>query len=142
MSILFRLPLISATTPSGFVTCIKTIVLPTEGDFPAENVAITKVDVIASIDLSESYSELQGKTLRARIIEVAPEGVVAFHVHQARPGIAYLIEGTMIENKSAGEAVVHNKDSFAIERHGVGHWWNNPSDTPARIFVVDIIDSE
>lgn len=111
----------------------------TKEDFPAENIGISKVTVVGTIDLEQEYPALKGKSLRARLIEVEPQGVVGFHIHEARPGFAYVLEGTMLEHTKSGDSIVHSPNSLSVERNGVGHWWENSGEAAALIFVVDII---
>jgi quercetin dioxygenase-like cupin family protein len=115
---------------------------PSKTDFPTENQGILNVTVVGTIDLTNEYPALQGRTLRARMIEVDSEGVVGYHEHQSRPGFAYVVEGEMVEYQKNGNTIEHSVGSLSIEQNGLGHWWKNIGDMTAKIFVVDIISEE
>ena len=55
------------------------------------------VESLGSLDLSKENGALNEKKLRTRRITIAPGGSVAWHQHQQRPGVAYLIEGSLTE---------------------------------------------
>jgi len=113
--------------------------IPPKGDFPMENVGISNVEVVNTHDLTQEHPSLAGKVLRTRLIEVAPEGIVGFHVHQSRPGFAYIVEGEMKEYRPGMEKPLsHPKGSLAVERNGVAHWWKNEGINSSLILVVDI----
>lgn len=110
---------------------------------PTKTTGIQSLTMLGAIDLSGELESLEGYTLRAREIVVAPGGQVAVHQHNARPGVAYIIEGEMVEyrNDQAG-AVVRKAGAVAFEKTGVVHWWKNQSSTPASALVVDIVPQQ
>jgi quercetin dioxygenase-like cupin family protein len=119
------------------------LAIPPKGDFPTENVGISNVEVVNTHDLTKEHPSLAGKVLRTRRIEVAPDGIVGFHVHQSRPGFAYILEGEMKEYRPGMEKPLsHPKGSLAVERNCVAHWWKNESSNPSLILVVDIYTPE
>ncbi|HYE07148.1 MAG TPA: cupin domain-containing protein [Planctomycetota bacterium] len=109
-------------------------------DGPRESKGIAKIEPLASLDLTQDFPELKGRRLRARVIHLDPGAVVAVHEHQQRPGIAYVLEGEVVERRNdTDQPIVHGVGSFAIEHTGVVHWWTNATGTPARALVVDIV---
>ncbi len=109
-------------------------------DGPRENRGIAKIDPLASLDLAQDFPDLKGRRLRARVIHLDPGAVVAVHEHQQRPGIAYVLEGEVVERRNdTDKPIVHGVGSFAVEHTGVVHWWSNATDKPARALVVDIV---
>lgn len=77
---------------------------------------------------------------RARELRIAPGGVVAVHRHEQRPGVAYILEGSIVEHRNdAAEPVVRGPGAVAFERSGITHWWESRGDTPVRALVVDVV---
>ena len=114
---------------------------PTAGSFggPAKNEGVS-VEPVAAIDLAAEFPELKGHRLRARVITIAAGGQVAVHEHQKRPGLAYILEGEVVEHRAdAEEPVVRGPGKHSVEGTGVVHWWENVSDRPMRALVVDIV---
>jgi len=109
---------------------------------PIKTHGIESVTVLGSIGLEKDFPALKGKQLRARELVIAPGGVVAVHQHDSRPGIAYILEGEIIEhrNDQAG-AIVRKQGAVAFEQSGVAHWWENKSSQVVRALVVDIIQT-
>jgi len=107
---------------------------------PTENRGVITVDPLAAFDLGGDFPELKGRQFRARVITLAPGAVVAVHQHQQRPGIAYILEGEVVERRNdSDQPIVRGVGQVAVERTGVVHWWENRSDKPARALVVDIV---
>ncbi|MBE9029324.1 cupin domain-containing protein [filamentous cyanobacterium LEGE 11480] len=110
---------------------------------PTKTLGITSLTNLGAVDLSGEFKSLDGYTLRAREIVVAPGGQVAVHQHNSRPGIAYIIEGEMVEYRNdQDDPIVRKAGSVAFERTGVVHWWKNQSSKPARALVVDIVPKQ
>ena len=107
--------------------------------------SITKkvgVTSLGSLDLSGEQGALNERMLRTRRITIAPGGSVAWHQHQQRPGVAYLIEGSLTEirDDGAGPRSIQRKAGDAVfESTGVLHGWRNESGKPATAVVIDLI---
>ena len=100
------------------------------------------VESLGSLDLSREFAALQGRMLRTRRITIAPGGSVAWHQHQQRPGVAYLIHGSLIEIRDDGtgpRAIQRNAGEAVFESTGVLHGWRNDSDQPATAVVIDLV---
>ncbi|WP_170953608.1 cupin domain-containing protein [Synechococcus sp. UW179A] len=100
------------------------------------------VEPLGSLDLSREFAALQGRVLRTRRITIAPGGSVAWHQHQQRPGVAYLINGSLIEirDDGSGPRSLQRKTGDAVfESTGVLHGWRNDSDQPATAVVIDLV---
>lgn len=110
---------------------------------PSETRGVESVEKVGVIELGAEFPDSEGRQMRARIFTIAPGGVVAQHTHQSRPGYAYVLSGSIIEHRSDAEApVVRRPGDVAIERTGVAHWWENESDAPVQVLVVDIFTPE
>ena len=112
---------------------------------PAESPSITRkvsVESLGSVDLSREFSALNEHILRSRRITINPGGSVAWHEHQQRPGVAYLVEGTLIEIRDDGSGVRsirRHAGEAVFESTGVLHGWKNDSNQAATAVVIDLI---
>ena len=111
---------------------------------PGAPAVTTKVGIepLGNLDLSGEFSALEGRMLRTRRITIAPGGSVAWHQHQRRPGVAYVIEGTLIEIRDDGSAprsIQRTAGDAVFESTGVLHGWRNNSDQPAKAVVIDLV---
>lgn len=112
-------------------------------DGPTETKGVGESRVLGMIPMDDEFPGMAGRGMRARELTLLPGGVVAVHQHIQRPGIAYLVEGTLIEHrKDQDDPVVHQAGSAAFESSGVVHWWINESGEPAKVVVVDIVPAE
>lgn len=115
--------------------------LQTEG--PKENRGIESVKVLGSVSLEGELPGVTGRVLRSRELVIAPGGVVAVHQHDGRPGVAYILEGEIVEHRSdASDEIIPGAGAVAFEKTGLTHWWENKSDKPVRALVVDIVPAE
>jgi len=107
---------------------------------PTKTIGIGSVNLLGVIGLEKDFPTLKGRQLRARELLIEPGGVVAVHQHDTRPGVAYILEGEIIEHRNDSNApIVRGIGSVAFEQSGVAHWWENKSGKPVRALVVDII---
>ena len=112
---------------------------------PANTPSITNkvhVESLGSVDLSREFIVLNDRILRSRRITISPGGSVAWHEHQQRPGVAYLIKGTLIEIRDDGSGVAsiqRQAGEAVFESTGVLHAWRNDSDRPATAVIVDLV---
>lgn len=109
---------------------------------PTRNVGIEAVRSLGAVALGGEFAGMAGKELRAREITIAPGGVIAVHQHEARPGVAYILEGEIVEHRNdAAGPLTRRAGDAAFERTGVTHWWENTSGARVRALVVDIVDA-
>lgn len=110
---------------------------------PKENQFIESVQMLGSVALDNEFISPKGRILRAREITILPNGVVAVHQHNSRPGIAYVLEGELIEYRNdATLPITRSVGAAAFEKTGVTHWWVNKSSSKAKILVIDIVLQE
>ena len=106
---------------------------------PVETSGITSQMELGRVDLGAEVSGLEGWSLRTRAITVGPGGTVGAHRHQGRPGMAYVVDGELLEHRSdADEPVVRAAGEAAFEYTGLVHAWQNVSPAPAKVVVVDL----
>ncbi len=107
---------------------------------PDETHGIRHVRALGSVPLRRDFAALAGHELRAREIVIEPGGQVAVHEHDARPGVAYILEGTLTEYRGPdNRPIVRGVGAVSFEHTGVVHWWRNETAAPARALVVDIV---
>lgn len=112
-------------------------------DGPAKNQGVKSVTALGATELGNDFAELKSRQLRARELVIEPGGVVAVHQHDQRPGVAYILEGEIIEHRNdQPEPIVRKQGDTAFEKSGVVHWWENKSTQPVRALVVDIVPVE
>lgn len=110
---------------------------------PKVNRGIESVTRLGGIRIDGEFPGMHGKELRARELVIAPGGVVAVHQHDSRPGLAYILEGEIVEHRNdAEQPLLRRAGAVSFEKTGVIHWWENVSDAPVRALVVDIVDAE
>lgn len=110
---------------------------------PSETKGVAGVEKLGLINLAEEFPQMEGRQFRAREIIVDPDGVIAIHQHHQRPGIAYILQGEIVEHRSdQSEPVVRKAGDVAIEKTGISHWWENKSGAVVKALVIDIIPVE
>ena len=114
--------------------------LPEIAGAPAQNKGIRSVRLLGAVDLGDEFAALGGYQLRAREIIVEPGGEVGVHRHEKRPGVAVIVEGTMVERRGLkGLPVLHGPGDTSFEQTGLIHWWRNQGELPSRAVVIDIV---
>jgi quercetin dioxygenase-like cupin family protein len=112
-------------------------------DGPAETRGIESIKVLGTIPLDLDLAASEGLVLRVREITLLPGGTVGVHQHKGRPGVAYMLEGEMVEHrKGEDQPVLKGVGDVALEKSGTVHGWTNESDKPSRVVVVDIVPAE
>ncbi len=114
---------------------------------PAKSRGVTSIHKRAAVPLANEFPNgaIEYSALRAREITLAPNGQVALHQHQGRPGMAYILSGTIVEYRETEkgiETIEHSAGSIAYEKSGVAHWWHNRSDSDVKALVIDIVPVE
>ena len=114
----------------------------TDSAVPQETVGISSVEKLGFINLQEEFSELEAPLFfRLRRLEVAPGGSVAVHEHDQRPGVAYILSGSITEYRQ-GKEHIRNAGDHAFEYTGIRHGWKNHSDKPVLALVADVVQPE
>ena len=109
---------------------------------PKKSQGIKSVSKLGSVDLHQEFPAIGHRIMRAREIVIEPGGIVAVHEHQQRPGVAYILEGEIIEHRNDHpEPLIRKAGDTAFENSGVIHWWENKSNAMVRALVVDIIEA-
>lgn len=93
---------------------------------------------IEEFPLAAQIPAMAGYALRGRRITIVPGGAITEHSHAERPGIVYIVEGTMTEHRGDVARVVKAGDSWP-EDAGTVHWFENTGDKPCVIWSVDLV---
>ncbi|MAS28054.1 MAG: hypothetical protein CMN97_07385 [Synechococcus sp. NAT40] len=131
---LHQQPLANSVTPAAEQR-------PASGDAPSSTAKVT-VQPLGSVDLAQEFAGLEGRVLRTRRITIAPGGSVAWHEHQRRPGVAYILSGNLIEVRQDGTGqrrIQRQAGDAVFESSGVRHGWMNNSAQPATAVVIDLV---
>jgi quercetin dioxygenase-like cupin family protein len=88
--------------------------------------------------LAAQIPAMAGYELRGRRIVIAPGGTITEHSHADRPGIVYILEGTLTEYRNGVARIVKPGDTWAEEANTV-HWIENKTDKPCVIWAVDLV---
>ncbi len=88
--------------------------------------------------IGEQISVMDGFALRARRIVIEPGGTIAEHSHADRPGVVYILEGSMTEHRGDVARVVKPGDTWT-EMADTVHWMENTSGKPCTIIAVDLV---
>jgi quercetin dioxygenase-like cupin family protein len=123
----------AGTCPAGQAT--------TNGQKPGATAHKDVTDkVIASIDLADEAPKLRDHKFRLRQLVVQPGGVVAWHSHEERPAIIYIVSGSIVEYASTcAVPITHKAGDVARETHTTKHWWKNTSKKPTVLLSTDIL---
>jgi quercetin dioxygenase-like cupin family protein len=94
--------------------------------------------LLGQIDLANEKVALADHRLRMRRLEIAPGGEVAWHSHDDRPALIYIVSGTISEYASTCLVpIVHKAGDLSIESH-LSHWWKNSSSEPVVLISADV----
>jgi quercetin dioxygenase-like cupin family protein len=96
--------------------------------------------VLTSIDLSKEKLALADHQLRLRRLVVQPNGIVAWHSHEDRPAIIYIISGEIYEHASnCSVPILHRAGDVTPEQSGTAHWWQNNGKETVVLLSADIL---
>lgn len=106
---------------------------------PAAHDKVTE-KVLSMIPLAKEKVALKEHSLRLRRLVVQPGGSVAWHSHEDRPAIIYVVSGTITEYSShCTVPIVHRSGEVSTESGGLSHWWKNHSQTPVVLLSADLL---
>jgi quercetin dioxygenase-like cupin family protein len=95
--------------------------------------------LLGQIDLSKEKVNIPGRLLRMRRLVVQPGGEVAWHSHEDRPALIYVVSGTIVEYSShCSVPIEHPAGDLSVEAGGLSHWWKNTGKEPATLLSADL----
>jgi quercetin dioxygenase-like cupin family protein len=103
---------------------------------PTETRGVTVMKT-GTLDLSQELDKVQGRVLRLRVLSLEPGGVVSLHSHDGRPGVAYVLSGTLTEYRG-DQAIERKAGDVWPEGKDVTHWAENKGSEPVVIVATDV----
>lgn len=97
-----------------------------------------KISSPTALDLTEEIDGVNGRQLRLRIVTIEPGGAVALHSHNGRPGVAYILQGTLTEHREGSGTIDHYEGQSFTEGKDTTHWAQNKGDAPVVVLAVDV----
>lgn len=95
--------------------------------------------LLGAIDLSKEKVAVAGRSFRMRRLDIQPGGEVAWHSHEDRPALIYVVSGSITEYSShCSEPIVHQTGDLSLEQSGLSHWWKNTTKKPVVLISADI----
>ena len=99
---------------------------------------------LAVTDLGPHFECMEGMIFKMSYFEIDPHFIGPQHDHQGRPGLFYILDGSVVEHQGgtsseyrAGEGLVENAD-FLTEEHQL----TNPSDSKATVIYAQIVPAD
>jgi quercetin dioxygenase-like cupin family protein len=97
-----------------------------------------KISPPTSLDLGSQIDGVAGRQLRLRVVTLEPGGVVGIHSHNGRPGVAYVLQGTLTEHREGRGAKEWHEGESWTEDKDTTHWAENKGDKPVVVLAVDV----
>jgi quercetin dioxygenase-like cupin family protein len=98
--------------------------------------------LLGTVDLGPELEGLAGRQLRMRLFTFEPGAVFGpLHDHQGRPGMVYVLEGTITDHRD-GVATDYGPGLGWAEDHETLHWLENRGSSPAVEVSIDIVRTD
>lgn len=104
---------------------------------PTDNKGV-KISPPTALDLGGEIDGVEGRQLRLRVVTVEPGGVVGIHSHNGRPGVAYVLQGTLTEHVEGGGVHERIQGESWAEGKATTHWAENKGGRPVVVVAVDV----
>ena len=95
--------------------------------------------VLTMLPLSQEKVGLKHHQFRLRQLVVQPGGEVAWHSHDDRPAIIYVVSGTIVEYASTCAVPITHRAGEATAESHTSHWWKNHTRKPVVLLSSDIL---
>jgi quercetin dioxygenase-like cupin family protein len=96
-------------------------------------------ELLATVDLGPEIEGMAGRQLRMRLFTFEAGAVFGpIHDHKDRPGIVYILEGTITDHRN-GVATDYGPGVGWPEDRNTTHWLENRGTVPAVEISVDVI---
>jgi quercetin dioxygenase-like cupin family protein len=105
---------------------------------PPEKMRGMKVSAPTALDLSEQFDGVDGRRLRMRVITFQPGGAAPLHSHKGRPGIVYVLKGTLTEHVEGKGVFDHQEGDSFVEDKNTVHWAENRTNQTTVVLASDI----
>lgn len=124
-----------AAIASGLIFCAGVVV--GENMPPEKPRGITVSDTVA-LDLGQQLNSVEGHQQRLRVVSFEPGAAVPLHNHLGRPGIVYVLQGTVTEHLEGKGDFERRQGEIFTEDTSTVHWVENRTNLPAKLLVSDI----
>jgi quercetin dioxygenase-like cupin family protein len=104
---------------------------------PTENSKSITMKLLGAVDLGPEIDGMAGRQLRMRAVTIPPGAVFAVHSHKDRPGIAYILQGTITEHRGDVAKDYGPGETWTEDRNTM-HWLENRGTTPVVLLPVDV----
>ena len=105
---------------------------------PPEKMRGMIVSAPTALDLSEQFDSVDGRRLRMRVITFQPGGAAPLHSHKGRPGIVYVLKGTLTEHVEGKGVFDHQEGDSFVEDKNTVHWAENRTNQTTVVLASDI----
>jgi quercetin dioxygenase-like cupin family protein len=79
--------------------------------------------------------------MQGRLLTFREDGLIGLEYHAGRPGIAYVVEGTLLEHRSDQEGpLVRREGDLSMISGNLWNYWENKSLGKATLLVVEFLD--
>ena len=92
----------------------------------------------AALDQGGEIDGVEGRQLKLRMVTLESGCVSGFHSHNGRPGVAYVLQGTLSEHAEGGGVHVRSQGESWTEGKAIMHWVENKGGNPVVIVAVDV----
>jgi quercetin dioxygenase-like cupin family protein len=107
---------------------------------PSESKGIS-AEVVQTLPLGGQIEVMKGYQVRVRKILLEPGAAVAEHTHSDRPGLVYVLAGSVVEHRGES-AQTYGPGGSWVEDGDTVHWAENVEATPAWILAIDVIPEQ
>jgi quercetin dioxygenase-like cupin family protein len=97
-----------------------------------------RVSAPTALDLGEQLDGIQGRQLRLRVITFEPGGAAPLHSHKGRPGIVYVLQGTLTEHVEGKGVFDHREGDKFVEDKNTVHWAENRTNQTTIVLASDV----
>ena len=97
-----------------------------------------KISPPTAMDLGDEIDGVAGRQLRLRVVTFEPGAQIALHTHKGRPGVAYVLQGTLTEHVEGKGTFERRTGESWTEGKDTTHWAENKSTEPAVVVAVDV----
>lgn len=104
---------------------------------PAETTGLI-ISPPTALDLSEEIDGVTGRQLRLRVVTFEPGAQIVLHTHKGRPGVAYVLQGTLTEHVEGKGTFERRTGESWTEGKDTNHWAENKSGERAVVLAVDV----
>ena len=95
--------------------------------------------VLTMLPLANEKVGLKHHQFRLRKLVIQPGGEVAWHSHDDRPAIIYVVSGEIVEYSSTCAVPITHKTGQSTAESHTSHWWKNHTKQPVVLLSSDIL---